>query len=517
MATLSLISLLLLLGTPVLVVLYRIFFHKLSGIPGPKLAAATNLHQALQYVVGRWEESEYQIKLHKKYGPIVRYGPNTVIVNLPHELPTIYHRRADKSEWYSVRFGIPAVLTTLNHADHMLARRRIAQAYSMTAIKPFEEDIDERIKEWQTELESRFCAAGGTQALKFHEAINFLAYDIVTEIAFGESLGFVRKWSDHRRLINSYEGSIPRALGRTPLLSNIVRALGIYRPTDKIGLGVLIASVSSVFQLLLSFLFLMFPSFITQPPDFELTFGSRFLAWRGKDGSTMTAEEVKFESITAMVAGSRNIAEAISPFVLNVLRAPGCYQRLRRELEDGEIMGLLGSPTGVVPFETASSDRLPYFTACLQEGMRISATPVQMPRVSPPGGMQLAHDGKTTFIPAGAAVSSSSRLIALNEGLYGPDARDFRPERWLEASAETLKRWETYNLRWGYGTRTCIGKHLAVMEIYKICLQVSTTSTTNSTDGPGMPHEMHNPNQILLTMSTKGTDAPLLLAVLPAV
>ncbi|KAK3306231.1 uncharacterized protein B0T15DRAFT_557099 [Chaetomium strumarium] len=164
MAALFLIVLVL-LGMPVLVVLYRMFRDKL------------------------WEESEYQIKLHKKYGPIVRYGPNTVIVNLPHELPTVYHRRADKSDWYS---------------------------YSMTAIKPFEENIDERIKEWQTELESRFCAADGTQALKFHEAINFLAYNIVTEIAFGEPLGFVRKWSDHHGLINSYEGSISRALGRLP-------------------------------------------------------------------------------------------------------------------------------------------------------------------------------------------------------------------------------------------------------------------------------------------------------------
>jgi len=96
-----------------------------------------------------------------------------------------------------------------------------------------------------------------------------------------------------------------------------------------------------------------------------------------------------------------------------------------------------------------------------------------MPRVSPPEGLLLEYDNKSMFIAPGAAVSSSARLLALNKDLYGEDAHVFRPERWLEADAETLKLWEKYNLRWGYGTRVCLGKNIAMMEMGKICVQVS--------------------------------------------
>ena len=59
-----------------------------------------------------------------------------------------------------------------------------------------------------------------------------------------------------------------------------------------------------------------------------------------------------------------------------------------------------------------------------------------------------------------------------NKALYGADAETYRPARWLEATPRQLAEWEKYDFHWGYGNRTCMGKHIATMEIYKVTLEV---------------------------------------------
>jgi len=46
--------------------IYRIYFHKLSGIPGPKLAAATHLYEAYFNLIGDGYFKKL-IPMHKKY------------------------------------------------------------------------------------------------------------------------------------------------------------------------------------------------------------------------------------------------------------------------------------------------------------------------------------------------------------------------------------------------------------------------------------------------------------------
>jgi len=43
------------------------------------------------------------------------------------------------------------------------------------------------------------------------------------------------------------------------------------------------------------------------------------------------------------------------------------------------------------------------------------------------------------FVPAGTNVSISAPVIHQNQTIFGADADTFRPERWIEASAEQLK------------------------------------------------------------------------------
>jgi cytochrome P450 len=55
-------------------------------------------------------------------------------------------------------------------------------------------------------------------------------------------------------------------------------------------------------------------------------------------------------------------------------------------------------------------------------------------RYVPEGGAEVCGYS----LPAGTNISTSAPLMHMDKGVFGHDARIFRPERWLEASPEQL-------------------------------------------------------------------------------
>jgi hypothetical protein len=53
--------------------LYLLFFHPLVEHPGPKVCAVSRIPYWLATIQGR--DVQWLYKLHKKYGPVVRFGP----------------------------------------------------------------------------------------------------------------------------------------------------------------------------------------------------------------------------------------------------------------------------------------------------------------------------------------------------------------------------------------------------------------------------------------------------------
>src|SRR4030088_528640 len=63
-------------------------YLRLRHVPGPFLASLTNIPR-LSWVLSN-RAHDIHIALHKKYGPLVRFGPNMVSVQDPAEISTIY-------------------------------------------------------------------------------------------------------------------------------------------------------------------------------------------------------------------------------------------------------------------------------------------------------------------------------------------------------------------------------------------------------------------------------------------
>lgn len=77
------------------IVAYRLTLHPLANVPGPKLAAISNIWYAYQarngyaHLLGK--------TLHEQYGPVVRVGPNELWFNTKEAFDAIYGMLDKKS------------------------------------------------------------------------------------------------------------------------------------------------------------------------------------------------------------------------------------------------------------------------------------------------------------------------------------------------------------------------------------------------------------------------------------
>jgi cytochrome P450 len=62
---------------------------------------------------------------------------------------------------------------------------------------------------------------------------------------------------------------------------------------------------------------------------------------------------------------------------------------------------------------------------------------VGLPRVAPKGGIQIGDQ----HFPEGVTLTVSPAVTHLSKSLWGPDAQEFRPERWFEPDAAAKERY----------------------------------------------------------------------------
>ena len=122
---------------------------------------------------------------------------------------------------------------------------------------------------------------------------------------------------------------------------------------------------------------------------------------------------------------------------------------LQTELDEAHARGELS-----LPVRFAEASKLPLLCATIKEAMRLHpSVGLTMPRIAPVGGLEIAG----VHIPAGCRIGMNAAVVGYNEEIYGTDASDFRPRRWLEGDAAVMER---CMLAFGAGTRTCIGKNV---------------------------------------------------------
>ena len=186
----------------------------------------------------------------------------------------------------------------------------------------------------------------------------------------------------------------------------------------------------------------------------------------------MGLEEVEHECFILTVGSQDTSAAFMSALVDFVLQTPNVLSALLREITSFEEKGLLSVPIARYD-ETAG---MPYFMACVYETLRLSpSVSMILPRYAPKGGLWIGN----TWISEKTEIAANPYVIHRNTQIFGPDAEHFRPTRWLE-DPERSRLMLKYFFAFGFGSRKCLGRDIAMFESQKFCIQVMRSDPTIS-------------------------------------
>ena len=168
--------------------------------------------------------------------------------------------------------------------------------------------------------------------------------------------------------------------------------------------------------------------------------------------------------MTILLAGSDTVSITLRSIVYYLSKNHHEQKKLQKEIDDAKL---------TYPVSWRKAQDLTYLDAVVKEALRVHPpTSILLERVVSPAGLQLP-DGRE--LKSGTIVSMNGWTINQNEDVFGQDANAFNPDRWLKAGDETedgfqarVKRMLRADIAFGYGTRSCLGRPIAYLEIYKL-------------------------------------------------
>lgn len=156
----------------------------------------------------------------------------------------------------------------------------------------------------------------------------------------------------------------------------------------------------------------------------------------------LTEREYTHNAFFLFLAGVKTTADAISKLVYNLAAHPDEQEKLRTAIDN----------------EGAGSE---YLSWCINESMRL------FPSGTAGCTRRLAYDLETEggiTVPGGTLVYTHPNVIHRLPEYWGPDANEFKPERWRHAGDFHPAQF----IPFGAGKRGCLGKEFALIEMRRL-------------------------------------------------
>jgi len=177
---------------------------------------------------------------------------------------------------------------------------------------------------------------------------------------------------------------------------------------------------------------------------------------------------VELTPLLQILGGADTLAIVIKGIFYHILKSSASKERLVDEL----LSARLSFPTSYTTIE-----QLPYLDACIKEGLRMHPVVGHiLERVVPATGLTLSNG---TTLPPGTIVGVNPWVLHYKESIFGAKPHEFRPERWLQSEREEpgayearIKKMKDADMSFGGGNRICLGKPLALVEVYKVLATV---------------------------------------------
>ena len=459
---------------------------RLRGIPGSILARQTDLWRFWKTSQG--DMHHVYIDLHRKYGPLVRIGPNCVsfaglealsaIYNVSQKFSKVSCRQTSlgeniqnesdtnfesQSDFYTTFQAVIAgrpyanLFNTTDDEFHTAIKKPVSRAYAMSTLIEFEPFIDSTTEVFLTKIEEQYTCSlpdNTPPMCDLGRWLQYYAFDVIGEITFSKRFGFLDAGGDVDGILASFKrADRAAAWGQLPWVDHyIFKPLARWRfkpPTSSV-----VAFTRDRIRE------------ITQSPEDDKSpdrrdMLSRFLDAQRAQPQFLDNLRVLSYATSNVNAGANTTAITLRAAIYYLLKNASTMKKLEDEILATASDGPRSSPC--VPW--AATQKMPYLDAVIKEALRIHpAVGMILERVVPEEGLKVYG----TFIPKGTRVGISPWVIHRDRSIFGKDADEWRPDRWLNCDEAQLKKMTRASFAFGGGTRTCIGKNISLLEIYKL-------------------------------------------------
>ncbi|KAK3682978.1 cytochrome P450 [Podospora appendiculata] len=462
----------------------QLFFHPLARVPGPRLAALSNIWHAyharngLMLRLGR--------TLHAKYGPVVRVGPNEVWFDSREGFKAIYNTANgfEKSDFYlatslnkptidwRLNLHFPDTLDFLSEFDmkrYRLQRRLIGPVYQTSNLKRFEPAVDAVIEQAIHELR----ALDGAE-VDLKEWMHIIVVECLGAVVLSWSPGYIKNRSDGGTSTQGYTGwkrksvfgLFPTVTAAAFFSKTISRTFsniwGITFSTPK-GFKPFFTPVYQKSSKRIAAALRTAPKLHRADDRKDLLAD---LIQLHKDKPAFTETYLRRLAVTNFGAGHETMCAALTAAMAMIASHPAVQRHVADEVTPLTRSHARASQNSI-PYDDIQ--KLKYTQASIKESQRLHPViGMSLSRRVPLAGVSL-HG---IYFPPGTTVGCNPVSLHRNRAIFGDDADAFVPERWLnrgtQEDEERRRVMERCNLTWGGGGRACPGRHLAEMVVGKV-------------------------------------------------
>ncbi|KAJ9667672.1 hypothetical protein H2201_002207 [Coniosporium apollinis] len=328
---------------------------------------------------------------------------------------------------------------------HIAKTKNIASGYAFSNVITAEPYVDDALRLLEEQL-TRLSKSG--QDVHLDHWFNYFGFDVLGEVTFSRRFGFLEEGKD-----------IGGAIANTRFLGLYISVIGhFYWLHDWLLANPIIGWLNlqpsmHIFETCLAALDARSKSDTVRKDMLE-----QWKETRRKHPDRMEEKEILAAAVANIGAGADTISATLQALFYYLLQNQQAWTRVRAEVDEAHSRGELSDIVS-----HAEAQKLPYLQACIKETLRYQ-TPVAfgLPRVVPKEGVTVAD----RHFKEGVILSVNPWVIHRDPSLFGSDANDFNPDRWMDV--ERAKEMNKYMIPFGAGYNQCPGRHLAHMEVSKV-------------------------------------------------
>ncbi|KAE8358132.1 cytochrome P450 [Aspergillus caelatus] len=455
------------------------------------LAALTPLWVTYYSFLGiRWTKIE---EAHARLGSVVRISPNHLSFSDPHAYKEIYGHRAKivKDVFYSNMAGdTPNMADTVDPADHARKRKYFANIFSAKNVGMLEPRVQECTQKLLDclKVKSKGLKVAGTDRFEVgpdgsfdvRPWLNMFTYDAISSMMWSSSFGFLDRGDDMCvaeapdgktrivRAMETFQRSVWFAVFSAHLPRFAYNAIHLLASSTKWGKAG--ADFSNIARFKTNERMKNFP----EEPDIF----SQFPLRKDEKGRPpLPMWEIVAESTVMMNAGNDTTQTTLANNIMILATNPKVQNKLRTIL-------LADVPPNEQPVASYSTlSQISFLRAVIDETFRVF-TPQKfgLPRRTLMNsnivGNQIAPE---------VTVSSPLSELHFNPDLFSKP-HEWIPERWLadnpDFTSEERQNLKDFVLPFTAGTRACIGRNLAYMEVSIALAALVMAFEWKMADGP---------------------------------